>query len=56
VLQTAAEAFTHGFQVSAGLTAGLALAVAAATAVVMRRRGDRDAAPALAPEVAPAEC
>jgi MFS transporter, DHA2 family, multidrug resistance protein len=56
VLQAAAEAFTHGFQVSAGLTAGLALAVAAATAVVMRRRSGRDADPALAPGVAPAEC
>ena len=56
VLQAAGEAFTHGFQVSAGLTAGLALAVAAATAVIMRRRGGRGAEPALAPGAAPAEC
>ena len=56
VLQAAGEAFTHGFQVSAGLTAGLALAVAAATAVIMRRRGGRGAEPAHAAGVAPAEC
>ena len=56
MLQAAGEAFTHGFQVSAGLTAGLGLAVAAATAVIMRRRGGRGAEPAHAAGVAPAEC
>jgi DHA2 family multidrug resistance protein-like MFS transporter len=56
VLQAAGEAFTHGFQVSAGLTAALALAVAAATVAVMRRRGARDAEPAVVADVALAEC